>query len=209
LLHEECEKLDPRIRRTRQLLREALTGLLERKDFDSISIQEIAEAATLNRGTFYAHYTDKFALLEEWIRLSFLEHLEQRNLIFDGSCSSAFQAIFLALCDFLAEVQKLRSSQQRQFEPYVEAGVVGQLQKIFLDGFKKHPAERAVSEELTAAAASWAMYGAAKHWVNTPDRVPAEKFVGSAVSLVKPILAGPALGEAPSLVDAPAAVRGR
>ena len=151
MLHEECSKIDPRIRRTRQLLRDALTRLLERKDFDSLSIQEIAEAATLNRGTFYAHYADKFALLEEWIRLSFLEHLEERNIGFDGTCSSAFQAIFLALCDFLSEMQKLRSSQQRQFEPYVEAAVVGQLQKILLDGFKKHPVQRAVSEDLAAA----------------------------------------------------------
>jgi AcrR family transcriptional regulator len=195
LLNEECSKIDPRIRRTHQLLRDALTGLLARKDFDSLSIQEIAEAATLNRGTFYAHYADKFALLEEWIRLSFLEHLEERNIGFDGTCSSAFQAIFLALCDFLSEMQKLRSSQQRQFEPYVEAAVVGQLQKILLDGFKKHPVQRAVSEDLAAAAASWAMYGAAKHWVSSPDRVPAEKFVGSAVSLVQPILAGSAPAE--------------
>jgi AcrR family transcriptional regulator len=201
LLHEECSKIDPRIRRTRQLLRDALTGLLERKDFDSLSIQEIAEAATLNRGTFYAHYADKFALLEEWIRLSFLEHLEERNIGFDGTCFSAFQAVFLALCDFLSEMQKLRSSQQRQFEPYVEAAVVGQLQKILLDGFKKHPVQRAVSEDLAAAAASWAMYGAAKHWVNSPGRVPAEKFVGSAVSLVQPILAGSGQAESASLVN--------
>ena len=193
--NDECSRVDPRIRRTRQLLRDALTGLLERKDFDNINIQEIAEAATVNRGTFYAHYTDKFALLEELIRVRFLEHLEERNISFDGSCSSAFQAMVLALCDFLAEMQKLRSSQQRQFEPYVEAAVVGQLQKILLDGFKKHPADRAVSEELTAAAASWAMYGAAKHWANTPDRLPAEKFVDSAVTLVRPILAGPAPAE--------------
>lgn len=200
LLNEECSKIDPRIRRTRQLLHDALARLLESRDFDSLSIQEIAEEATLNRGTFYAHYADKFALLEECSRVRFLKHLEQRNVSFDGSCSSAFQAMFLALCDFLAEMQKLRSSQQRQFEPYVEAAVVGQLQKILLDGFKKHPADRAVSEELTATAASWAMYGAAKHWVISRDRVPAEQFVGSAVSLVTPILAGTA-AQAPNAVN--------
>jgi AcrR family transcriptional regulator len=54
----------PVIRRTRQLLQQALEKLLETKDFDKISVQDIADAATVNRVTFYDHYTDKFALLE-------------------------------------------------------------------------------------------------------------------------------------------------
>jgi hypothetical protein len=41
---------------------------------------------------------------------------------------------------------------------------------------------------MIAAAASWAIYGAAKQWVNSPDRIPAEEFVATAASLVTPIL---------------------
>ena len=52
------------MRRTRQLLQGALLQLLGSKSFDDISVQDIAEAATVNRATFYDHYTDKFALLE-------------------------------------------------------------------------------------------------------------------------------------------------
>ena len=188
MTHPECERLDPRIRRTRRLLQDALRRLLEEKDFDKINIQDIAEAATLNRGTFYAHYPDKFALLEEWIRVSFLDHLAARNVVFDGTCSSAFQAIILAVCDYLAELQKSRSSQQHQFAPYVEATVINELQKIFCAGFEKHPVPRGVPEALIAATASWAVYGAAKQWVNSPQRTPAEEFVKIAVELVRPIL---------------------
>ena len=56
--------LDPRIRRTRRLLLHGLGKLLETKEFDKISVQDIAEAATVNRATFDDHYTDKFDLLE-------------------------------------------------------------------------------------------------------------------------------------------------
>ena len=188
MLDSECERLDPRIRRTRQLLRDALRRLLEQKEFDKITIQDITEAATLNRATFYAHYPDKFKLLEELIRASFLELLAQRNVTFDGTCSSAFKAIILAVCDYLAEVQKSLSSRQHQFEPFVEATVIDQIRLLLLEGFRKHPVERRIPEEMIAATASWTVYGAAKHWVNTPGRIPAEQFVSIAVELVQSVL---------------------
>ncbi|MDM5300784.1 TetR-like C-terminal domain-containing protein [Bacillus subtilis] len=52
-------KVDPRIRRTNQYLRDALIALLKEKDANSITIQEITEKAELTRGTFYLHYQDK------------------------------------------------------------------------------------------------------------------------------------------------------
>ena len=67
MLQEQCDRLDPRVRRTRQLLHEALRKLLDQKRFDDITVQDITEAATLNRATFYAHYPDKFALLGEQV----------------------------------------------------------------------------------------------------------------------------------------------
>ena len=60
----EPVKIDPRIRRTRQMLFQAFQDLLAEKTFDLISVQDIAERSTLNRATFYDHFTDKFALLE-------------------------------------------------------------------------------------------------------------------------------------------------
>ncbi|HET7106560.1 MAG TPA: TetR/AcrR family transcriptional regulator [Candidatus Acidoferrum sp.] len=188
MLHSDCAKLDPRIRRTRGLLQDALQRLLEEKDFDKITIQDIAEAATLNRATFYAHYPDKFALLEEWIRVSFLQLLECRKIRFDGSCATAFNPVILAVCDYLAELQKSRASKQRQFEAFVEGTVIDQIRIILIDGYKKHPTERSIDPELIAATASWAIYGAAKQWVNNPDRPSSEDFVTTALDLVRPIL---------------------
>jgi AcrR family transcriptional regulator len=187
-LHQECERLDPRIRRTRHLLHEALRGLLQQKEFDKISVQDITEAATLNRATFYAHYPDKFALLEESIRVSFLQLLKKRDVRFDGTCPSAFQVIILAVCDYLTEVQKSFSTRQQQFERFLQAAVIDQIRLLLLEGFRKHPMERRISSELIAATASWAIYGAVKQWVNSPDQVSQEEFVQTAVKLVQPIL---------------------
>ena len=66
--HTEASKdLDPRVRRTRKMLQDALAQLLKEKEFDKISIGDIAEASTLNRATFYDHYPDKFALLHSLV----------------------------------------------------------------------------------------------------------------------------------------------
>ena len=50
---------------TKQLLRAALTELLEKKPLTSISIRELCEQADLNRTTFYLHYTDQTDLLRD------------------------------------------------------------------------------------------------------------------------------------------------
>lgn len=60
---KELKKLDPRVIRTRQLLRDALVSLIAEKGFDAITVQDIADRATLNRATFYLHYQDKHDLL--------------------------------------------------------------------------------------------------------------------------------------------------
>src|SRR6202049_981285 len=188
MLHQDCERLDPRIRRTRHLLQDALKRLLEEKEFDKITIQDITEVATLNRATFYAHYPDKFALLEELIRVSFLHLPDCRKVRFDGSCATAFHPTILAVCDYLAELQKSHSFKQHQFEAFVEGTVIDQIRVILMDGFQKHPVERSIPPEMIAAAASWAIYGAVKQWVNTADHIPAEEFVATVANMVMPIL---------------------
>src|ERR1700752_1154789 len=98
----DCEVRDPRIRRTRQLLQGALRTLMQSKSFDEISVQDITEAATVNRATFYDHYTDKYALLEAMIAGGFHRLLAGRKVRYDGSCPSAPTALILAACDYLA-----------------------------------------------------------------------------------------------------------
>lgn len=52
------KKEDQRIKVTKILIKEALSKLLQEKEFDKISIKELCEVAGINRGTFYSHYKD-------------------------------------------------------------------------------------------------------------------------------------------------------
>ena len=189
---DPCGKhLDPRVRRTRQLLVNALQKVLETKSFEELSIQDIAEAATVNRATFYDHYPDKFALLECMVGSHFHALLSQRGVSFNGTCTNALRAIVLGVCDYLASMPALECERQRQLEPHLESAVIAIVRAMLLDGLKDHHAAHAVSPEMIATTASWAIYGGAKEWVKTPKRPPSEQGADLVMTLIAPILSLP------------------
>lgn len=59
------KNIDPRVKRTRRLLRDALVSLILKKDFASITIREITERAEVAYITFYRHYESLDQLLME------------------------------------------------------------------------------------------------------------------------------------------------
>ena len=56
---------DRRITRTKRSLKAAMTEMLAREDFEHISITELCRRADISRITFYSHYNDKYALLDD------------------------------------------------------------------------------------------------------------------------------------------------
>jgi len=61
----EHENEDRRVRKTKRQLRNALTSLLLEKDVHRITVRDVADLADVNRGTFYAHYSDVYDLLHQ------------------------------------------------------------------------------------------------------------------------------------------------
>lgn len=188
------ESQDPRIRRTRQLLQQSLAHLLTTREFEKLSVQEITDAAGLNRATFYAHYPDKFALLECMVAARFHALLDQRGIVFDGTCSSAVQGIVLGVCDFLAQslTPTAPDAPPTHLPPHMESAIVAVVRTMLLDGIRRHPPATGDTPELLAATASWAIYGAAKEWVRTPNRAPSEAIAATIFRLIAPLLTPPA-----------------
>jgi len=60
---------------TAKRMDEALVALLEKKDFEYISIKEICDTAGVNRSTFYLHYENTSDLLKETTRYIIDKHL--------------------------------------------------------------------------------------------------------------------------------------
>lgn len=179
---------DPRIRRTREQLQQALDILLQKKEFDRISVQDLADEAGVNRATFYDHYPDKFALLECKVASDFNALLAQRGVCFDGTCTGALRSIVLGVCDFMALTQGAACQRQRQMAPHLETAMVAVVRQMLLEGLKRHEVGGGVSAEMRAATLSWAILGAAKEWVRTPERPTSEAIADTVVGLIAPIL---------------------
>ncbi|MFD0675933.1 MULTISPECIES: TetR/AcrR family transcriptional regulator [unclassified Paenibacillus] len=59
------DTLDPRIKRTLNVIRDAMISLMDEKGFDHTTVRDITERAEINRATFYLHYQDKHDLLDK------------------------------------------------------------------------------------------------------------------------------------------------
>jgi AcrR family transcriptional regulator len=188
----DCEVRDPRMRRTRQLLQGALMQLLGSKPFDDISVQDITDAATVNRATFYDHYTDKFALLEALIAGGFHQMLKERSVRYDGTCPSAAGTIILAACDYLAMTHASQGCQHsNNVEALEDAAMITAIRRVLAEGMAKQTSVPEKWRAMQAAAASGAIYGAVKEWLHTPDRRAVEAIVPEIVAMVTPLLGTP------------------
>ncbi|GAB4555439.1 MAG: TetR/AcrR family transcriptional regulator [Anaerolineales bacterium] len=175
------EKLDPRVKRTRALIQQAFSELLAEKGFASLTVQDITERAEINRATFYAHYPDKFALLEESIRQAFRAELEKRTLSACHYSQDNLRALIVTVCEFIAHSNEHCKSSEHQFDSLVEAQVRKQIQELLEHWLEN---EARADYQSAATAAAWSIYGLALEWSRGKNRPPAEEFAEQVLPLV-------------------------
>jgi len=184
------QSTDPRIVRSRQMLMDALGKLLTKKEFEDISIQEIAAEATLNRATFYLHYPDKNALLQAMTAVRFRELVARRGLSFTN-CDGALRAIALGVCDYLAETARCPDQLARM---PLEGSIIPVVEAMFRKGASDRALPSDADTELLATTAAWAIFGAARRWYQDRDRIPAEEMAAKIEAIVKRVFSSVSVG---------------
>lgn len=165
-------RVDPRVTRTRRLIGDALTSLLAEKSFESISVQDIAERATVNRATFYAHFTDKFALLDTLLREDVAARLTEGDPLSISSRRKMLSAVGKNVFAFVGSHRNCRVD--RDFEPQFQRTIESELTNFLIPVF----------EHCTAMLIASALVGAAMNWRHETPKSPPEPIITNIVEIL-------------------------
>ncbi len=178
---------DLRVRRTHLLLRKAFLDLMTEKDFQSITVQDIADRAMINRATFYDHFVDKYALLEYSVRELFKETLHSKIPEEFTFSVENLHLLMLTACEYLSGLREHCLPKDQQILPLVQTQITTAITEILVTWINEAHADGVADPMLyqtTAAITSWAIYGAAFYWSQQTERKSSNEFVSQSLPLV-------------------------
>ena len=156
------EREDPRVLRTRQLLLQAFSDLFSEEGFHTMTVQDITGRARVNRGTFYTHFEDKYAILECWLREQFQQHVASKVLGLDFWQQSTLHLLIESVVQWFTQLHQLTRSVDRSLIPLVVTTLQEALFELLWHGFKSvadSKLDQQVDLETVCMVTSWAIFG--------------------------------------------------
>ena len=172
--------MDRRVEKTKKAVFNAFITLLRKKEFESISITEIAEAADINRVTIYKHFLDKYDLLDQCIDYHLSPFLE--------NCSQ--DAVYEVTYHAFEYLYQNRTS----LNLLLKAAGAGVLHEKFASAFRKraylHQFTQGQSELYTAIKTQFfvsAIAGLFEWWLTAPENYTVKDACDTLFSVIKEI----------------------
>lgn len=179
---------DPRVKRTRQMLQTALYELLHENEFQDVTVQDITARAGVNRATFYAHFEDKFALMDYSLRESFQEMLDTRLPPTPTFTPENLRLLILATCEFFSTfVDHCAPNRRLEGQVMMITQIQKHLQSMLMEWLHRSPPDVVPANTTTQAMASvisWSIFGTAFRWSQETKRIPAAQLTDQILPLV-------------------------
>ena len=177
---------DPRVKRTRHLLQQAFQDLMQEKPFRDLTVQDITDRATVNRATFYAHYQDKYDLLESSIREMFQQLLASKLPRQSQWSLEHLRVLILMVIDFTGHFHSNCHPADREVEPMLDLATQEEIQRVLVGWFSQpiFSGVAGVTPSTMATAWSWAIFGAATSWNSSEHRPAAEELARQLIALL-------------------------
>ena len=175
---------DKRIRRTKKLLRQALTRLMQQKDFKSITVTDVVREADINRGTFYAHYRDVYDLRER-IEAEMIADFRGMIAGLRPSETGSLQPVLSRAVDYLEENREIVTALTQ-----VSGGdgfgkeLIGVLEECRLEGMPF----RSVEDVYVARFLATGMVGMLEKWITESQPIPKNEMITLMMRVLAPLL---------------------
>lgn len=177
-------KLDPRIIRTRKLIMEAFIRLSQIKEFHNITVKDITDEATVNRATFYYHFTDKYELLERVLKEDMVPKVIGQINDYNEINEETIIGIFLSITDFQSSMKTQCMKSFDAFKSNIEAIIKKEMEQIFYKLLlEKRAGYREEDLKIASVMLSWGIYGAAIDW-QYHSNTSAEEYIKKALPFI-------------------------
>ena len=130
---------DKRIAKTKKNLKNAMIAMLGEKDFEHITITELCRAAEISRITFYSHYSDKYALLDEifddMLKLGTEDYYRRQR---ENNPTGRLAAGYVNMLDAILQLYSDRFDFFRHTNPEKNPYLASRLYSIVLETAEQH-----------------------------------------------------------------------
>jgi len=176
---------DRRVKRSLRLLKQAFIELLQERGFAATSIQDITDHAEVNRGTFYAHFPDKYALLDVIVREQFQHYLTNKLPPTARWDRNNLRLLIQAVLMYSREMSYC--SPKEAIGLLVKRAVQEEIAELLLRWLKRAPATKTawrVPVEIMASMISWAIFGAAAEWCQGEKKLSVEQMTDHILTMI-------------------------
>lgn len=183
------KKLDLRIQKTYQALHNAFTILLEEKNFEEITVNELCDAAMIRRTTFYKHFADKYEYFQFYltgISETFKSHTTADALAADPLAYSInmLHEMFQFVKSHKKLVDGLRNSNMMSFlYQSLQDLIVSELGNVF-STLQSYPLTS--KNELMISFYAGGLINVVYWWMNHPDELNEEEISEFLVKSIAP-----------------------
>ncbi|MBK1810745.1 TetR/AcrR family transcriptional regulator [Clostridium sp. YIM B02505] len=185
----ETKKIDPRAARTRILIQDAFLSLTREKVFEAITVKYIVERANINRSTFYAHFEDKYILLDQLLSDAFTSGISSKLQADVQLNEDTLKDLIVAMCNYHENISNHCNMVYKSISSFMDSKIQLKLKELIALMLTNTTAFGIIDQDkldLLSIMISNSIYGATSYWYSQGRQLSAEELSHNILPYVMP-----------------------
>lgn len=178
---------DIRFYKTKQRIIQGMVTLLEKKNFEEITVKDICASAAISRSGFYLHYADKYDLVEKY-QLEIMAHANSLLASISQTHLTKEQFMLHMLAYLQQEGRLLALLLSDHGSPVIQQQVKNVFKKNAIENVIAHfsiQIDSDLEQKYFVAFFSNAWFGILQEWINSGQQESPQQLVKIASKIIK------------------------